>query len=211
MFEVTNVALGAAIAGCQIRMRAEAAAAASARNAAIANERSAAASAATASPKPEVTLAEGVNGREKTKEEVIGTVVANLPIGKAARVATATITVMAAGRKALLEAHFRRVSRKDVQVFAAALNHRLVSEPSGDFGRIATAMPTANQRLTILNNQIEHARLAIDERRSLVRIMEQEGENTEDARRLLAPLQRSLEEMIEFREQVRRELEGTGQ
>jgi hypothetical protein len=103
------------------------------------------------------------------------------------------------------------VSREDVQVFAAALNHRLVSEPSGDVGRIATAMPTANQRLTILNNQIEHARLAIDERRSPVRIMEQEGENTEDARRLLAPLQRSLEEMIEFREQDRRELEGTGQ
>jgi hypothetical protein len=82
VFEVTNVALGAAIAGCHIRMRAEAAAATSARNAAIANERSAAASAATASPKPEVTLAEGVKGREQTKAEVIGIVGANLPIGK---------------------------------------------------------------------------------------------------------------------------------
>ena len=40
--------------------------------------------------------------------------------------------------------------------------------------------------------------------------MEQEGENTEDPLRLLAQLQRSLEEMIEFREAVRRELKGTG-
>lgn len=71
-------------------------------------------------------------------------------------------------------------------------------------------MPTASQRLDILNNQIEHARFAIDERRSLLRLMEQEGENTEDALRLLAQLQRSLEEMIEFREAVRRELERTG-
>ncbi len=71
-------------------------------------------------------------------------------------------------------------------------------------------MPSASQRLDILNNQIEHARFAIDERRSLLRLMEQEGENTEDALRLLAQLQRSLEEMIEFREAVRRELKGTG-
>ena len=86
----------------------------------------------------------------------------------------------------------------------------LIAEPSGDFGRIATAMPSANQRLDNLNYQIEHARLAIDERRSLLRLMEQQGENTEDSHRVLAQLQRSLEEMIEFRERVRRELERSG-
>ena len=71
-------------------------------------------------------------------------------------------------------------------------------------------MPSANQRLDNLNYQIEHARLAIDERRSLLRLMEQQGENTEDSHRVLAQLQRSLEEMIEFRERVRRELERSG-
>jgi hypothetical protein len=68
-------------------------------------------------------------------------------------------------------------------------------------------MPTAQERLDILDQQIEHARRAIDERRSLVRLMEQQGENTDDAYRLLGPLQHSLDDMIEFRDQVLRELE----
>ena len=71
-------------------------------------------------------------------------------------------------------------------------------------------MPTARERLHILYQQIEHARHAIDERRSLVRLMEQEGEDTEDAHRLLGHLQHSLDDMIEFRDRVLRELEQTG-
>ena len=50
----------------------------------------------------------------------------------------------------------------------------------------------------------------IDERRSLVRLMEQEGEDTADAHRLLGHLQHSLDDMIEFRDQVLREIEQTG-
>jgi hypothetical protein len=71
-------------------------------------------------------------------------------------------------------------------------------------------MPTARERLHILDQQIEHSRHAIDERRSLVRLMEQEGEDTEEAHRLLGHLQHSLDDMIEFRDQVLRELEQTG-
>ena len=71
-------------------------------------------------------------------------------------------------------------------------------------------MPTARERLDILNRQIEHARLAIDERRSLVRLMEQQGEVTEEANRLLAQLQHTLDDMIQFRTQILRELEQTG-
>ena len=71
-------------------------------------------------------------------------------------------------------------------------------------------MPTARERLDILHQQIEHARRAIDERRSLVRLMEQEGEDTQDAHRLLGHLQHSLDDMIQFRNQVLREVEQTG-
>ena len=71
-------------------------------------------------------------------------------------------------------------------------------------------MPTARERLKILHQQIEHARRAIDERRSLVRLMEQEGEDTEDAHRLLGHLQHSLDDMIALRNQGLRELEQTG-
>ena len=71
-------------------------------------------------------------------------------------------------------------------------------------------MQTARERLNILHQQIEHARRAIDERRSLVRLMEQEGEDTQDAHRLLGHLQHSLDDMIQFRNQVLRELEQTG-
>ena len=71
-------------------------------------------------------------------------------------------------------------------------------------------MPTARERLHILDQQIEHARHAIDERRSLVRLMEQEGEDTEDAYRLLGHLQHSLDDMIQIRDQVLRKLEQTG-
>ena len=71
-------------------------------------------------------------------------------------------------------------------------------------------MPTARERLVILNRQIEYARLAVDERRSLLRLMEQQGEDTEHTRRLLVPLQQSLEDMIQFRTEVLRELEQSG-
>lgn len=71
-------------------------------------------------------------------------------------------------------------------------------------------MPNARERLHILDQQIEHARHAVDERRSLVRLLEQQGEDFQDAYRLLGHLQRSLDEMIEFRNQVLRELEQTG-
>ena len=72
------------------------------------------------------------------------------------------------------------------------------------------SIPTARDRLNILNQQINDARRAIDERRSLVRLMGQQGEDTEDAHRLLGHLQHSLNDMIEFRDQVLRELERTG-
>ena len=49
-------------------------------------------------------------------------------------------------------------------------------------------MPTARERLDILQ-QIEHARRIIDERLSLVRLMGQQGEDTQDAHRLLGHLQ----------------------
>ena len=71
-------------------------------------------------------------------------------------------------------------------------------------------MPTARERLDILHQQIEDARRAIDERRSLVQLMEQEGEDTQDAHRLLGHLQHSLDDMIQFRNQVLREVEQTG-
>ena len=71
-------------------------------------------------------------------------------------------------------------------------------------------MPTTRERLLILDRQIEYARNAIDERRSLVRLMEQQGEDTEDAHRLFGHLQHSLDDMIQFRNQVLRELEQTG-
>ena len=71
-------------------------------------------------------------------------------------------------------------------------------------------MPTARERLFILDQQIEHARHAIDERRSLVRLKEQQGEATEVAQRLLGHLQHSLDDMIEFRDRMLRELEQTG-
>ena len=72
-------------------------------------------------------------------------------------------------------------------------------------------MPTVRERLDILDRQIEHARLAIDTRRSLMRLMEQEGEDTEDAGKLLAQLQHTLEEMIKFRAEALRELEQSGE
>ena len=71
-------------------------------------------------------------------------------------------------------------------------------------------MPSARERLDILNRQIEHVRLAIDERRSLVRLMEQQAEDTDEVRRLLAQLQSDLEEMIQLRTAIRRELDQTG-
>lgn len=71
-------------------------------------------------------------------------------------------------------------------------------------------MPTARERLVILNRQIEYARLAVDERRSLLRLMEEQGENTEHTRRLLVPLLQSLEDMIQFRTEVLRKLEQSG-
>ena len=71
-------------------------------------------------------------------------------------------------------------------------------------------MPSARERLDILNRQIEHARLAIDERRSLVRLMEQQAEDTDAVRRLLAQLQSTLDDMIQLRTEIRRELEQSG-
>ena len=71
-------------------------------------------------------------------------------------------------------------------------------------------MPTVRERLDILNHQIEQARLAVDTRRSLMRLMEQEGEDTEEAHKLLAQLQHTLDEMIKFRAEALRELEQTG-
>ncbi len=71
-------------------------------------------------------------------------------------------------------------------------------------------MPSACERLDILNHQIEHARLAIDERRSLVRLMEQQAEDTDEVRRLLTQLQSTLDDMIQLRTEIRGELEQTG-
>ena len=76
--------------------------------------------------------------------------------------------------------------------------------------RISGTMPTPRERLDILHQQIEHVRRAIDERRTLMRLMQQQGEDTEDAHRLLGHLQHSLEDMIDFRNRVLRELEQTG-
>ena len=61
-------------------------------------------------------------------------------------------------------------------------------------------MATAREYLKILNGQIERARLAIDERRSLLRVMEQQGEDTEDGQQLLFHLQHTLNEMIRLRD-----------
>jgi hypothetical protein len=71
-------------------------------------------------------------------------------------------------------------------------------------------MPSARERLAILNHQIELARLAIDERRSLVRLMEQQAEDTDEVRRLLTQLQSTLDDMIQLRTEIRRQLERTG-
>ena len=73
----------------------------------------------------------------------------------------------------------------------------------GPYRPLATA-------LTFSTSRSNDARRAIDERRSLVRLMGQQGEDTEDAHRLLGHLQHSLNDMIEFRDQVLRELERTG-
>ena len=71
-------------------------------------------------------------------------------------------------------------------------------------------MPTAREYLAALNRQIEQARLALDERRSLLRLMAEQGEDTEDAKRILAQLQRTLDEMIQLRNAVFREIEQEG-
>jgi hypothetical protein len=68
-------------------------------------------------------------------------------------------------------------------------------------------MPTAREYLEILNGQIEQARVALDERRSLLRVMEQQMEDTEDAQRILIELQHTLNEMIQLRDAVLREIE----
>ena len=71
-------------------------------------------------------------------------------------------------------------------------------------------MPSARERLDILNRQIEHVRLAIDERRSLVRLMEQQAEDAAEVRRLLAQLQSTLDDMIQLRTEIRREQQTGG-
>ena len=71
-------------------------------------------------------------------------------------------------------------------------------------------MPFVSERPDILDRQIEHARLAIDERRSLVRFMEQQGEDTAEVDRLLSHLQQALDDMIQLRAEIKRELEQTG-
>ena len=68
-------------------------------------------------------------------------------------------------------------------------------------------MPTAREYLAALNRQIEQARLALDERRSLLRLMQGQGEDTEDAQRILVGLQHTLDEMIQLRNAVLREIE----
>ena len=71
-------------------------------------------------------------------------------------------------------------------------------------------MPTARQYLEVLNGQIERARLALDERRSLLRVMEEHGEDTEDAQLLHFQLQHTLNEMIQLRDAALQESEQTG-
>lgn len=71
-------------------------------------------------------------------------------------------------------------------------------------------MPTARQYLEVLNGQIERARLALDERRSLLRVMKEQREETEDAQRILVELQHTLDEMIQLRDAVLREIEQQG-
>ena len=71
-------------------------------------------------------------------------------------------------------------------------------------------MPTAREYLATLNRQIEQARLALDERRSLLRLMHGQGEDTEDAQRMLVELQHTLGEMIQLRDAVLREIEQQG-
>ena len=66
-------------------------------------------------------------------------------------------------------------------------------------------MPSVRERLDVLDRQIEHARLAIDERRSLVRFMEQQGEDTAEVHRLLSHLQQALDDMIQLRVEVKRD------
>ena len=70
-------------------------------------------------------------------------------------------------------------------------------------------MPTARQYVEVLNGRIKRARLAPDERRSLLRVMEQQGEDTEDAQLLLFQLQRTLNEMIQLRDAALQESEQT--
>lgn len=71
-------------------------------------------------------------------------------------------------------------------------------------------MPTARQYLEVLNGQIERARLALDERRSLLRVMKEQREETEDAQRILVELQHTLDEMIQLRDAVLREIKQQG-
>ena len=71
-------------------------------------------------------------------------------------------------------------------------------------------MPTAREYLAALNGQIEQARLALDERRSLLRLMAEQGEETVDARRILIRLQHTLDEMIQLRDAVLRKIEEDG-
>ena len=71
-------------------------------------------------------------------------------------------------------------------------------------------MATAREYLKILNGQIERARLAIDERRSLLRVMEQQGEDTEDGQQLLFHLQHTLNEMIRLRDAALLEIDESG-
>jgi len=68
-------------------------------------------------------------------------------------------------------------------------------------------MPCARERLDILNHQIEHARLAIDDR---LRSCEQQAEDTDAVLRLLVQLQSTLDDMIQLRTEIRRELETSG-
>ena len=70
-------------------------------------------------------------------------------------------------------------------------------------------MPTAREYLEILNGQIERARLAIGERRSLLRVMEQQGEDIADGQQLLFQLENTLNEMIKLRDATLREVEQT--
>ena len=71
-------------------------------------------------------------------------------------------------------------------------------------------MPTPREYLEILNGQIERARLAVDERRSLLRVMAQQGEVIEDGQQLLFQLEHTLNEMIKLRAAALREIEQTG-